>query len=806
MLKRRIFNRLVVTLMVGIVCCSCVVTRNIPEDKLLLRKVKVEKDRTTPESERIPTTTLEKYIRQTPNKRLFGFNFYIWIHNLANPDKDNWWNNLKRKVGEEPVYFDVPLTYKSMDNIKLYMNSQGYYASQTEYRVDTLARRRRAHVTYTNRQGKPYIIKRLNYQFLDSTLIDMVVRDTVNSLIHTGDVFSVALLDLERERITRSLQNRGYYDFSVSNIAYRADTLAGNNTVDLSMILRKHLTGYDSRGNAQYNNNVRYRVGEVNILPNFDSKIMISDTTFLKTIDTLQYRGLNIIFDQEQPNVRPKVLRQMVPLLDGQLYSSGRVEQTYQNLMSLGYFKSARISFQPMNISQYRRDSLEVLALKRGGNRDANMQQQSGVETPLDRYLSSYILCSPALKQSYDVELEGSTTSSFYGLYGTVGYENRNIFRGAEAWNIEFTMGYEHMKAPDAVKTKATEIGISTGFTFPRFMIPFVEGQFTNVVQPKTEVEVSMNFQDRPYYERTLSGASWSYSWRNKRYSTFMVRPVDINLINMKYISEDYFDALENDYLRNSYETQLIAGINIGYAFNNQRKNLGGNSTMLRINAETAGNTISAFKQLVAPTLTDGASYEVLGIRYAQYARADLNLSRKFVVGERSAIASRIYMGAGTAYGNSTAIPFDRLFYSGGSNSMRGWTPRTLGPGSSEEVEDAVYPSQLGDMKLEANLEFRFPLWESFFGATFFDAGNVWYLKDSEGVYDQSALFDKSTFYRQLGFNTGLGLRFDIQFAVLRLDWGIQLHNPNKTEGNRWVIRDFNWANTALNFGVGYPF
>ncbi|MFR9567294.1 MAG: BamA/TamA family outer membrane protein [Rikenellaceae bacterium] len=804
MLKCRRVFRVAVALAVGVACGSCMVTRNIPEDKLLLRKVKVEKDRTTPESERIPTTTLEKYVRQTPNKRLFGFNFYIWIHNLANPDKENWWNDLKRKVGEAPVYFDTAQTLKSEDNIKLYMNSQGYYASQTDYRVDTIARRRRARVTYTTRQGKPYLIKRLEYQFRDSLLTDLITRDTVNSLIHTGDIFSVALLDLERERITKSLQNRGYYDFTVNNIVYRADTLAGDNTVDLSMIVRKNLTGYDARGNALYNNNIRYRVGEVNILPSFDSKILISDTTFLKSIDTLHYRGLNIITNLPEPNVRPKVLRQMVPMQEGQLYSSGRVEQTYQNLMSLGYFKSARISFQPMEIDAQKRDSLEVMALKSEGKAEA--QRRANPDTPLDRYLSSYILCSPALKQSYNVELEGSTTSSFYGLYGTVGYENRNIFRGAEAWNIEFTMGYEHMKAPDAVKRRATEIGVSTGFSFPRFMIPFVSRQFTRVVQPKTEVELSVNLQDRPYYERTLSGASWSYSWRNKGYSSYMVRPVDINLINMKYISEEYFDALENDYLRNSYETQLIAGINLGYAYNNQRKNLGGNSTMLRINAETAGNSISAFKKLVSSSLTDGESYEVLGIRYAQYVRGDISVSRKYVVGERSAIASRIYMGGGTAYGNSSAIPFDRLFYSGGSNSMRGWTPRTLGPGSSEEVEDAVYPSQLGDMKLEANVEFRFPLWESFHGATFFDAGNVWYLKDSEGVYDQSALFDRKTFYKQLGFNTGLGVRLDIQFAVLRLDWGIQLHNPNKLEGERWVIKHFNLNNTALNFGVGYPF
>ncbi len=805
MLRGQRLRDILIIITVGIVCCSCALTRTIPEESLLLQRVKVEKDRTTPESERIPTTTLEKYVRQSPNKRLFGFNFYIWMHNLANPDKSNWWNDLKRKVGEEPVYLDMDKTLKSETNIKLYMDSQGYYSSEADFRIDTIARRRRARVTYSTKQGRPYIIKRMKYEFEDQPLSELIIRDTVNSLIHTGDLFSVALLDMERERVAKSLQSRGYFKFSINNIAYQADTLRGDNTVDLKMVVKKSLTGYDARGNAQYDNNIRYRLGEVNIIPNFDPSIMIDDSHFLSTIDTLTYRGLNIITNDEHSNVRSKVLRQLVPLQTNQLYNAQSVEQTYQNLMSMGYFKSARINFQPIKLDSYEIDSLTVLALRDDRNRAAERQYSQGDNSQLDQYLSAYILCTPALKQSYNVELEGSTTSSFYGLYGTVGYENRNMFRGAESWNIELTMGYEHMKAPDAIKTRATEVGMATGFTFPRFLLPFAEGKFVNAMKPQTEVEVSFSLQDRPYYERNLSSVSWSYSWRNRGCSSFLVRPVDLNLIDMKYIDEEYYAELENDYLRNSYETQLIAGLMLGYAYNNQRRNLGGNSTMLRINAETAGNSINAVKSIFSPSLVEGESYEVLGIRYAQYVRGDLDFSRKYVVGERSAIASRVYLGAGKAYGNSTSIPFDRLFYSGGSNSMRGWTPRTLGPGSSEEV-DSVYPSQLGDMKLEANVEFRFPLWESFHAATFLDAGNVWYLKDSEGVYDETAIFDGKTFYKQLGFNTGFGVRLDIQFAVLRLDWGIQLHNPNKDEGQRWVIRDFKWDNTALNFGVGYPF
>ena len=260
-----------------------------------------------------------------------------------------------------------------------------------------------------------------------------------------------------------------------------------------------------------------------------------------------------------------------------------------------------------------------------------------------------------------------------------------------------------------------------------------------------------------------------------------------------------------NEYLKRSYESQLIVGMAGSYTYNNTRAESSLNQTLVRINVELAGNTVDGLMHLLSKPVAGEKYYNFLGIRYSQYFRTDINLSQRIMLGEKCAIAGRLYAGLGVAYGNSVAIPFDRMFYAGGSNSMRGWAPRTLGPGSSQIPEDTVYPTQLGDTKLEANLEFRFPIWSMLHGATFLDLGNIWYMGHNKVDYPEGSVFHFDQFYKQLGFNTGIGLRLDIKFAVLRLDWGIQLHNPNNPAGERW-IHNFKWKNTSLNFGVGYPF
>ena len=779
----------------GVMLSACNVTRLIPSDEYLLQRVTIDEDKEAPRAQRIKGDEVTKYLRQKPNKHFLGTDFYVWIYMMANPEKDNWWNNLKRRMGEEPVLFNMRDTERSVENLKIYLDSRGYYSSDVGFKVDTNARTRRAKVTYTLKQRQPYRIDNISYDFRDRFLEPIVLPDTTNTLLHRGDIFDISVLDAERQRIALYLKDRGYYNFSVNNVEFLADTLSGDKKVGVTVIIKQNLTGYNARGVAQYDNNAVYRLRNINIIPGYNAAAAKITPDYFEKFDSLEYRGLNIIFSGNRPKIRPQVLRGIVPLYPNYLYNYSQINQTYSNLMSMGYLKSARINFTEVT------DSLKNNFITLIGT---DNKKKSSMNYTRERYLDCDIYCSPALQQSIKAELEASTTASFYGLTAVVGYQNRNIFRGAEMLEITGTAGYEYMKAPNSKKRHAMEFGVAASLSFPRFLLANYAIK-SGTIAPKTKFEISYNYQDRPYYKRGLSSAAWVYTWRNQTNSSFVVRPIGINLVDVAYIDSKYFNSLQNQYLKHSFESQLIVAISGSYVLKKQYKSAPNNYTTVRANCELSGNALNGLVHLISKPVQDKNYYEFLGIRYSQYIRTDIDVSHRIMFGKVTALAARIYAGAAYAYGNSDAVPFDRLFYAGGSNSMRGWAPRTLGPGSSPAPKDVVYPSQLGDMKLEANLEFRFPIWDMFHGATFLDLGNIWYIGRKDLSHPEGSVFHLNNFYKQLAFNTGIGIRLDIEFAILRLDWGIQLHNPNNPVGERW-IHNFKWRNTSLNFGVGFPF
>lgn len=775
---------------------SCSVTRYVPRDEYLLNRNVIKVDRQTPRKERISAEEFDRFVRQTPARKLLRTNIPVAIWSASDTSRNNFGNRLLRSLGSRPVVLDSAQLLRSAGNIESYMRSRGYYQSELDWRVET--RGRKAKVIYEVTQGEPYRIGDITYRFRDEFLRPAVLSNSGSRLINPGDVFDIGQLNAERSRIADQLKNSGYFNFTVNNIEYLADSTRGDRTVDLTLVVRQNIEGYNERGEPQYENNPIYRISEIILNPEYNPSQAATDPTYYSRFDTVSYNGLEILHTG-RPKVRSKVLRQAVKLHPNYFYDASAVQEAYSDIMRLGYFRSAGILFEDVT------DTTQTSTVTFIGESD----EADNTGTTREGYLKCTINCIPALRQSYKIDLEGSVSSNFFAVGATVGYQNRNMFRGAELFDISLTGRYEFLRSTG--NTGSYEIGGNISLTWPRFLSLFPVDRYGKRANPRTRFEMSLNYQNRPIYQRTLSGVRLSYSWNDRDASSFILRPVDINLINVNNIDPDFLAGLKNPYLQQSYESQLVPGLSFSYTYNSQLRKVdaAANSSVFRLNFETMGNLFSVVSRLVSHPHTDGDKkyYNAFGMRFSQYVRAEASLSRRIVIGDKTSVVWRVLAGGGMSYGNHTPIPIDRLFYSGGSNSMRGWIVRRLGPGTVPNA-DKTYPSQVGNLKLEANLEFRFPVWDFVHSAVFLDAGNIWFA--GKGNYDEAELneaaqFRFNRFARQLGLNTGLGVRLDFSRFIFRVDWGIKLHDPGQPAGKRW-IHNFRLSNTALNFGVGYPF
>ncbi len=796
----------VVSACAAVLLTSCSVTRNLPPDAYMLTRNVIETDKEAPRGERISAGDLDRYVRQSPPKKFLGTNLPVWIYNQADTAKDNGWNNMLRKIGSEPVILDTLQTAASTRDLKLYMNSRGFYESEAEYSIKYKEKKRKAVVTYSVKQREPYRIRSISYDYQDKFLEQVIRSDSASTLLHAGAIFDLTVLDEERKRIASFLKDRGYYAFTIGNINYVADTTAGERTVDLTMVVKQHVEGYDDKGEPILANNSVYRLSNIYVYPDYDATLAATDPDYLRSMDTTYYRGLNIV-GLGKPRITPQTLRRAIPLYPGYLYSSEDQQRTSSNLLRLNYFKNANVSFSVPSADE------DTYITYVGGDDSADGDMFDTSEKALD----CNIFCTPGLRQGYTLDFEATTSSAFYALRPTVSYLNRNLFRGAELLNISLTGGYEFNR-DDSDTKNSYEVGVSASISFPRFFAPFKIDRAGKLFRPTTKIELSTNLQRKSKYHRNITGASIGYTWSNGRHSSYTVRPIDINIVDVSFIDKAFLCSIQNHYLRESYRSQYIAAISGSYVYNNIFDN--GNTLTFRANVETAGNLTDALAHWISKPVTEIVNsddctdsentperyetfYKLFNIRYSQYVRMDASISGTVRTGFKTSFAYRLFGGIGVPYGNSSTLPMDRMFYVGGSNSMRGWNIRTLGPGSSSEGLEPGFKKQLGNMRLEANAEFRFPIWNSLYGALFFDVGNVWMVGIPGESEDEVFRFD--SFYKQLGLNTGFGLRYDLSLIVIRLDWGVQLHNPAMPVGQRW-IRNFRWGNTALNFGIGYPF
>lgn len=752
---------------------SCSTTKVIPEgqSRLKANRILIEN------SKDYPVSNLQPYLKQKPNSSfIFGWNPFLNVYNWSN-GKGNGWDRFVMKLGQAPVIYDSTLVISSKTNMYNHLTYDGYYNSIIKDSVYT--HKKKSTVYYMVSLGKQYTVDSISYTIADTTLANILFKDTVNSLLRCGNILSEDKLEQESQRVESYLRNNGYYGFSKNYFFFTADTLKKQDKASLNVIVADYTRNElpkDAKPHRQYS------FGDVYIHPvrNVASRIqmMVQDSIYQNglqqnnssiVLDTSKYKGVNIVY-YKKPLLRRSVLARMNKIKPGALYNEETVSNTYRRYSNIGVFSSVNVQLQEQ-------DSAKV---------QTNIQ-----------------LTASAL-QGYKVNLEASTNSSgLFGISPAISYYHKNIFRGGELFTLSF-MGDFQFKFNEDIRS--TEFGVSSSLSIPNFLF-LPDRWFHSTMMPKTEFAASYNYQDRPEYLRNIISASFGYSWSNKNNRFFFkFNPIQANIVKLSNLSESFYESLKDPFLKNSYQNHFDFGMGANlYYTTDASANPQKSYFYLRFQNDLAGNLLSLFNKSF-PVNSSGER-TIWGSPYSQYYKGEITAvyTWKFGKTNKQALAGRILVGAGTGYGNSIQLPFEKLFWAGGAYSLRAWQARTVGPGYAPQDTTFSIPNQTGDIRLEANLEYRFPLFWSFDGAVFFDAGNVWNLSRSYSEQSEAGVFKFNNFYKHIAADWGVGLRLNLGFALLRLDWGLKIYDPPTQQWmgpQKW----FKKGNYGLQFGVGYPF
>lgn len=741
---------------------SCSTVRIIPENSSRLKDNVI----VLPKSFEVEESQLQPYIRQKPNtKFLFGINPFLAIYNWSN-GKNNDWDTFVKSIGQPPVIYDSLMTARSRENLEKHLEYLGYYNSRVSYKAKTS--NKKTTVTYNITPGKQYIISKIDYYVNDDLLRDYIVPDSLNSLVKTGNYLSESVLEKESNRISSMLREAGYYNFSSGYIVFDADTSSSDRNAHIRIRIRNYLRSESSKDAKPHR---KYVVNTVRILPDYNPTRGRRDTELRP--DSITVDSVTVIYSRNH-NFRPDVLTRLNRIKPGSRYNEKVVNTTYSRFVSLRYFSGVNLQFDDVTSAE------EIEDPSKPGKVDCTIR------------------LTPSKSQGYKVNLEVSSNSNnLFGISPAISYYHKNIFKGGEWLNLGL-MGNFQSKLNSSVKSN--ELGVSAGISIPRFLF-LSDRIFTNTV-PRTEITTSYNFQSRPEFTRNLISFNFGYNWQMGERFFYRFNPIQLSVIKLFNLSEQFYLSLSDPFLKNAYRNHFDVGSGITmYYTTDPSPSPKFSYFYIRMTNDLAGNLLSLFNSSMPVDST--GSRTIWRTAYAQYYRGDLTAGYTHRISSKSSIATRFNIGVGYAYGNSKTIPYEKLFYSGGANSMRGWQARSLGPGSAPLDTTFSIANQTGDIKMEFNAEYRFPLFWKLEGALFTDLGNIWNLKNEPGK--EQSLFKIGEFYKTLAFNWGTGVRLNFDFLILRLDLGMVAYDPryNKWIGfNKWFTKE----TYSLQFGVGYPF
>lgn len=723
---------------------SCSSVKYVDDGSLLLNKVEVK---VVGNYDDINVGQLKSYVRQKGNSRWFSsVKIPLATYSLSGRDTSRWVNKMLRSIGEAPVLFDSIGAQRSCEDLRLALRNMGYMDAQVEM-TPRMRGPKKMDAVYLLYPGEPYYVRHFNYDIRDS-IVAQIISDNTNgkTFIQDGMRFNVNSLNDERKRITDLLTDRGYHKFHKDYITFKADSSIGNKTFDLSLILHQYVAGRDS-----LSLHPRYIVNSISYSSGNPSDSLI--------------------------HLRRSVLAANTAIKDGDYFSSSALRKTYNQFGRLQAVKYTNISF---------------------------------AENENSRLLDCNIQLITNKPHSISFEPEGTNTAGDLGAAFAITYQNRNLFKGSEVFNLQLRGAYEAIRGLEGYKNQDfIEYSVESSLSFPRIIAPkFLTNIIGNRYDARSEVSVMYDLQNRPEYHRRVLSMAWKYKWSNEgHHDRYQIDLLDINYLFMPWISDtfrkDYLedDTNRNAILRYNYENLLIMKWGVGYNYNNGRY-------AIKANVETSGNLLNLCSGLLNFEKNEQGQYKVFGIAYAQYAKADFDFTNNISFDYNNQLIFHVGFGIAYPYGNSTILPFEKRYFSGGANSVRGWSVRELGPGKFKGTDGNIdFINQTGDMKLDLNVEYRAHLFWKMNGALFVDAGNIWTIRNYE---DQpGGQFKFSEFWKQIAVGYGIGFRMNFDYFILRFDLGMKAVNPSYEidGGEQFPLvkpkfsRDF-----TFHFAVGLPF
>ncbi|MCR4919184.1 MAG: chromate transporter [Prevotella sp.] len=722
---------------------GCSSAKHIPKGDYLLDKNIVRVDTSSVPSE---LKDMSAYLRQRPNSRWFSaFRLPLGVYAMSGTDTTRRVNRLLQSWGQKPVLYDSVKARQTAADLTSKMHSEGYLDATTD--ISTATKRHKLRVTYTLHPGKQYKVGDVSYHIADSALADVTeLSDSRYRLIHTGQRFSVGLLDEERRRITTLLQNRGYFKFHKEFLSYIADTVGTDHTVNLML----NLQPYQSRRDT-FSHHPCYDIGSVV----FAWQNSATDTT---------------------SHLRRGVLSDCCYIVPGRPFSAAALQQTYNRLGRMGAVRYTNITFS---------------------------------ERPDTSVLDCRIQLQTTKPHSISFQPEGTNTAGDLGAAAKLTYQNRNLFRGSELLSIELRGAYEAIRGLEGYSNQDfMEYSAQMKLEFPRFLLPFISSDVRKRIGATTEFAVMYDLQNRPEFHRRIVSGSWRYKWSAQgQQHRYQIDLLDLNYVFMPWISETFRreylnnETGRNAILRYNYEDLFIMKAGFGYNFSN-------GTVALRTNVETAGNLLGLMSRLTRATRDDNGHYHFFNIAYAQYVKGDIDFTHYIYADQQNQLVFHIGVGLAWPYGNSTVLPFEKRYFSGGANSVRGWSVRSLGPGTYSEGDGRInFITQTGDMKLDLNLELRTHLFWKLAGAVFLDAGNIWTLRKYEK--QPGGQFSLKKLPAQLAASYGMGFRFNFSYFILRFDMGMKAINPaypTDSDGHFPILHHNFKRDFAFHFAVGMPF